>query len=327
MFEPIMVRRVVLLLLITLLTLSQAQTTQKVRVGLGYLPDVQFAPFYLGVVEGLYEAQGLEIEFQHGYVTELYPLLAQGKLDFVVGDAEDVMSVPSETPFKYIMAMYQHVPSALFSLTDKNITKIEDLKGKKIGMPGLFGSSYTSLQAVLQAAGLTENDVTIEQIGFTQVEAVLSNRVDVAMGFINNEPIILKNQGVAVSVLDAGSYNPAPGNGVITTEKVLENPDLVKRFIKASQEAMALTLSEPQQAFDASKTYVQNLGDERMEVLMTSVQLYSSGYTKENGLGFTNPEGWQKTLELLTSTGRVATDLPAESFYSNEYLTPGIGNP
>jgi NitT/TauT family transport system substrate-binding protein len=322
-----MVRRVVFLLLITLVTLSQAQTTQKVRVGLGYLPDVQFAPFYLGVVEGLYKAQGLEVEFQHGYVTELYPLLAQGKLDFVVGDAEDVLSVPSGTPFKYIMAMYQHVPSALFSLTDKNITKIEDLKGKKIGMPGLFGSSYTSLQAVLQAAGLTENDVTTEQIGFTQVEAVLSNRVDVAMGYIINEPIILKNQGVAVSVIDAGSYNPAPGNGVITTEKVLENPDLVKRFIKASQEAMALTLSDPQQAFDASKTYVQNLGDERMEVLMTSVQLYSSAYTKENGLGFTNPEGWQKILELLTSTGRVTTDLPADAFYSNEYLTPGIGNP
>jgi NitT/TauT family transport system substrate-binding protein len=194
-------------------------------------------------------------------------------------------------------------------------------------MPGLFGSSYTSLQAVLQAAGLTENDVTIEQIGFTQVEAVLSNRVDVAMGFIINEPIILKNQGVAVSVLDAGSYNPAPGNGVMTTEKALENPDLVKRFIKASQEAMALTLSDPQKAFDASKNYVQNLGDERMEVLMTSVQLYSSAYTKENGLGFTNPEGWQKILELLTSTGRVKTDLPADAFYSNEYLTPGVGNP
>jgi NitT/TauT family transport system substrate-binding protein len=317
---------VVLLLLIAFVSLSQAQETQKVLVGLGYLPDVQFAPFYLGVVEGLYKAEGLEVEFQHGFATELYPLLAQGKIDFVVGDAEDVMSLPVETPFKYLMAMYQKVPNALFSLADKNIKTLQDLKGKKIGIPGMFGSSYTSFQAVLQAAGLTESDVTVEQIGFTQIEAVLSNRVDVAMGFINNEPIVLKNQGVAINVIDAGSYNPAPGNGVMTTATMLENPELVKHFIKATQEALALTRQDPQKAFEASKQFVENLGDDRMEVLMTSVALYSSDYTKEMGLGFTNPEGWQKTLELLTSTGRVTTDLPADSFYSNEFLTPGIGN-
>ena len=318
--------RVVLLLLIALTSLSQPQEMQKVRVGLGYLPDVQFAPFYLGMVEGLYAQQGLEVEFQHGFVTELYPLLAQGKLEFVVGDAEDVMSLPTGTRFKYLMAMYQKVPNALFSLADKNITTIEDLRGKKIGIPGMFGSSYTSLQAVLQAAGLTEQDVTVEQIGFTQLEAVLSNRVDIAMGFINNEPIVLKNQGVDINVIDAGQYNPAPGNGIMTSEEVLANTDLVQRFVAASQEALALTLQDPQKAFDASKQYVENLGDDRMEVLMTSIALYSSDYTKETGLGFTNPKGWEKTLELLTSTGRVTTDLPADSFYSNEFLTPDVGN-
>jgi NitT/TauT family transport system substrate-binding protein len=318
---------VVLLLLIAFISLPQAQETQKVRVGLGYLPDVQFAPFYLGVVEGLYEKQGLEVEFQHGFTTELYPLLAQGKLDFVVGDAEDVMTFQNEIPFKFLMAMYQRAPSALFSLKDKNISNLEDLKGKKIGIPGMFGISYTSLQAVLQAAGLTEQDVSLEQIGYTQLEAVLSNRVDIAMGFINNEPIVLKNQGVDINVIDAGSYNPAPGNGVVTSEAVLKNADLVKRFITASQEALALTVADPQKAFEASKQYVENLGDDRMEVLMTSIDLYSSDYTREMGLGFTNPEGWQKTLELLTSTGRVTTDLPPDAFYSNEFLTPNIGNP
>jgi NitT/TauT family transport system substrate-binding protein len=326
-----MVYRVVLLLLIAFVSLSQAQdqdinTSQKVRVGLGYLPDVQFAPFYLGVVEGLYEAQGLEVEFQHGFTTELYPLLAQGKLEFVVGDAEDVMTFQTTTPFKYLLAMYQRVPNALFSLKDKNIITIEDLRGKKIGIPGMFGSSYTSLQAVLQAAGLSEGDVTIEQIGFTQLEAILSNRVDVAMGFINNEPIVLKNQGVDINVIDAGVYNPAPGNGIMTSDAVLADTYLVKRFISASQEALALTVQDPQRAFEASKQYVENLGDDRMEVLMTSVALYSSEYTKENGLGFTNPEGWERTLELLTSSSRVTTELPADAFYSNDFLTTGVGN-
>ena len=305
-------------------------SAEKVRVGLGYLPDVQFAPFYVGVVEKLYEAEGLEVEFQHGFVTELYPLLAQGQLDFVVGDAEDVIALRGQeenaVDFKYLMAMYQHVPTALFSLKDKGIVELADLKGKTLGIPGLFGSSYTSLQATLQAAGLTEQDLKIEQIGFTQLEAVMSGRVDVAMGFVNNEPIVLKNQGLEINVIPAGDYNPSTGNGVITTDKMLENEDLVRRFLKATQEAMMLTIQDPQKAFEASKIYVQNLGDDRLEVLLTSITLYSSEYTKEYGIGYSNPEGWQKTLELLRSTGRVKTDLPAETFYSNDYLTPDIGN-
>jgi NitT/TauT family transport system substrate-binding protein len=123
----------------------------------------------------------------------LYPLLAAGKLDYVVADAEDVVLLRSENakaaPFKYVMALYQNVPNALFSKAEKNIKTINDLKGKTIGIPGKYGNSWTSLQATLKAAKLKETDVKILEIGFTQLEAVVANRVDVAMGFINNEPV------------------------------------------------------------------------------------------------------------------------------------------
>jgi NitT/TauT family transport system substrate-binding protein len=189
----------------------------------------------------------------------------------------------------------------------------------------MFGTSYTSLQAMLESAGLTEVDIKLEQIGFTQVESVLSGRVDVAMGFVNNEPIILKNQGREVKVILAADANKSAGNGVITTDKVLENTELVKHFLKASQEAVALTIQEPSTAFEASKTYVENLGTDRMEVLVTSIQLYQSEYSSEFGLGYTDPAGWQSTLDLLKRTARVDTDLPATAFFSNDYLTPGVG--
>lgn len=308
---------------------AAAQEPQTLRVGLGYLPDVQFAPFYTGVIEGLYAAEGLDVEFQHGFVTELYPLLSQDKLDFVVGDAEDVIALKSQdaaaAPFTYLMALYQQVPNALFSLSDSGIESLDDLKGKKIGIPGLFGTSYTSLQAMLEFAGLSESDITLEQIGFTQVEAVLSGRVDVAMGFLNNEPIILANQGISVNVIAAGDYNKSAGNGVITTDTMLENAELVQAFLRASQEAMALTIREPETAFEASKAYVENLGDDRMEVLMTSIELYTSDFSNTLGIGFTDPLGWETTLALLQRTGRVETDLDASAFYTNDLLTLGVG--
>lgn len=310
--------------LAVLLSVGLAQT-QKVRVGLGYLPDVQFAPFYAGVVEGLYARRGLEVEFQHGFSSELYPLLAQGRLDFVVADAEDVMALRTQgTPLKYVLALYQSVPNALFSRAEKNIASVRDLKGKTIGIPGLFGTSYTSLQAMLRAAGLRESDVKIEQIGFTQAEAIVGGRVDVAMGFINNEPIVLEARGIRLNVIPAGPYNRSPGVGVISTDRVLENADLARRFVQATQEAMALTLREPRKAFEASKKYVQSLGEDRFRVLEVSLRLYQSPYTRQNGLGFSNPQGWQSGLTLLKQTGRVKTDLSFTAFFTNEYLQRGL---
>lgn len=313
-----------IVVLAVLLSLGLAQT-QKVRVGLGYLPDVQFAPFYAGVVEGIYARRGLDVEFQHGFSSELYPLLAQGRLEFVVADAEDVIALRAQgTPLKYLLALYQSVPNALFSRAEKNITSVRDLRGKTIGMPGLFGTSYTSLQAMLRAAGLRESDVKIEQIGFTQAEAIVTGRVDVAMGFVNNEPIVLQARGIKLNVIPASPYNLSPGVGVISTDRVLENADLARRFVQATQEAMALTLREPRKAFEASRKYVQSLGEDRYRVLEVSLRLYQSAYTRQNGLGFSNPQGWQSGLNLLRQTGRVKTDLPATAFYSNEFLQRGV---
>lgn len=320
-------RFIKLLIVLLIGSLAFAQNP-KVRVGLGYLPDVQFAPFYLAVTEGLYAKRGLDVEFQHGFSSELYPLLAQGRLDFVVADAEDVIALrsqnPQATPFKYVMALYQSVPNAMFSRAEKNIKSVRDLKGKTIGIPGLFGTSYTSLQAMLRAAGLKESEVRIEQIGFTQAEAVVTGRVDVAMGFINNEPILLQAQGIKLNVIPAGPYNRSPGVGVITTDKMLENAELVRRFLAASQEAVALTIREPRKAFEAAKKYVQNLGEDRFKVLESSIRLYESPYTRQNGLGFSNPQGWTSGFTLLKQTGRVKTELPVTAFYTNEFLTPRL---
>jgi NitT/TauT family transport system substrate-binding protein len=299
-------------------------SAEKVRLGLGYIPDVQFTPFYVADKAGFFAKRGLEVEFQHGFASELYPLLLSDRLDFVVGDAEDVIALRAKdeknAPLKYIMAMYQQVPNALFSKQERNIKSVRDLRGKTIGMPGLFGSSYTSLQAMLRAAGLSENDVKIQQIGFTQAAAVAADRVDVAMGFINNEPVQLAGQ-YKLNVIKAGPFNPSLGNGVMATDETLKNKaDLTKRFLAACQEALLYTSKNPRQAFEMAKGYVPTMTADRIKVLEASIPLYQSTYSRQNGVGTSNPVSWQRTLELLKSSKRITTTLPATAFYSNAYL-------
>src|SRR5262249_49129211 len=49
---------------------------QDVSIGLGYDPDIQFAPFYVAQSRGYYKTAGLNVTLNHGVVTDLVGALA-----------------------------------------------------------------------------------------------------------------------------------------------------------------------------------------------------------------------------------------------------------
>ncbi|MBB6098365.1 NitT/TauT family transport system substrate-binding protein [Deinobacterium chartae] len=303
-----------------------ASAQQKVVVGLGYIPNVQFAPFYAAEKRGFYKAEGLEVEFRHGYVSELVPLLLQGKLDYVVGDAEDAVFARAQgAPLRYVMAMYQRLPVTIFSLPAERIESVRDLRGKVIGIPGAFGSSYTALQALLAKNGLKESDVRLNPIGFTQIDAVRAGKVDAAVGFVNNEVVVLREQGVKVNALDLSRAYPMVGSGVIASEKTLASVAGVKKFLRASQRGLAYTLANPQGAYQDSLPYIGSAaGAGQLEVLKASLPYMRSAYTDKNGLGYSDPAAWASAVNFLKSLGRLKSDVKAGGFYSNAFLTRGV---
>ena len=249
--------------------------------------------------------------------------MLQGKLDFVVGDPEDAVFARSAgQPVKYIMAMYQKVPVTVFSLASKNIRSAADLKGKVIGLPGTFGSTYFALGALLESAGLAESDVKLASIGFTQLEAVRGGRVDAAVGYVNNEVVNLKAAGVPVNTLDVTRAYPMVGVGIITTEKNLGG-DLAKKVVRASQRAMRFTISDPARAFQIGQKDFGS-GGGSLSVLQASLPLMQSALTKTNGLGYSDPAAWSKAVAYLQKQGKVPTSFKASDFYSNAAVSKTV---
>ena len=294
-----------------------------VTIGLGYIPNVQFTPFYVAETLGYYREAGFDVKFQHGYVTELMPLLLRGKLDFVVGDPEDAVFARQQgAPLKYVMAMYQKSPVTLFSLSPLN-----DLRGKTLGVPGPFGSSYHALQALLASRKLSAGrDVKLVTIGFTQQEAVRTGRVSAATGYLNNDVVLLgRATGRRVYTLDLSAAYPMVGVGLITQEKTL-NTARARAIVRASQRGLSYTLKSPAQAYALARPRFGEAGGD-LGILKASLPLMTSAYTRQRGLGALDPAAWRGAVAALVQQGKLPAGTKPETFYSNALIDPALRGP
>ena len=122
---------------------SSSENMTLVRLPMGYIPNVQYAPFYVAVEKGFFTEVGIELEFDYSYETDGVALVGANELQFSVVSGEQVPIARAEgLPIVYVMAWYEKYPIAVVSKTEQNIQKPQDLAGKRIALPGLFGANY-----------------------------------------------------------------------------------------------------------------------------------------------------------------------------------------
>jgi NitT/TauT family transport system substrate-binding protein len=197
---------------------------------------------------------------------------------------------------------------------------VSDLKGKKIGLPGLFGANYIGLQALLFSAGLTESDVTLQEIGFNQVELVAAGKQNIIVGYVANEPIQLKAQGIDVTELRVSDAVQLAANGILASEKVIkEDPKMVKSFVGAFLKGLQDTIDNPDEAYTLSASYIPNFATQdqkvQKEILTTSIELW-----KTDRLGYSDPKAWENMQNVLLGMKLIPAKLDLSKAFTNEFV-------
>jgi NitT/TauT family transport system substrate-binding protein len=300
---------------------TPAITPQEVTVislPMGYIPDPQYAPYYVAADKGYYAAEGLEIVFDYSFETDGVALVGAGHLPFAIVSGEQVILARAQgIPVVYVLQWFQRFPIAVVSKTASAIESVDDLRGRRVGIPGFFGASYVGYAGLLFASGLTLEDVNTEEIGFTQVETLLTDRVEAVVGYANNEPLQLAARGEDVNVLYVADFVNMVANGIITNERTIaENPELVERFVRATLRGLADTLASPEEAYAISKKFVEGLDDSRMNVLAASLDMW-----RADTLGRTDPAAWEQTQDVLLRIGFLDRPLDnLEAVYTNRFV-------
>jgi len=170
---------------------------------------------------------------------------------------------------------------------------------------------------LLSANGLTLDDIDANEIGFNQIESLVTGQSEAVVVYINNEPVQLRDRGEAIDVIAVADYANLVANGFLTNEQTIaENPELVQRFINAFMRGLRDTLADPDAAYEISKKYVEGLDDSRRGVLEASLPLWGT-----EPLGRTDPASWTETQDLLIEMGLLTGPLPdLDQMYTNEFV-------
>ena len=324
-------RKIFLLILLPTLILMACSTQEPattpegelthIRLPMGYIPNVQYAPYYVAVEKGFFKDNGIEVEFDNSFETDGVALVGANELSFALVSGEQVLLARAEgLPIVYVMSWYKDFPVGVVAKDVHGLQSPADLAGTQVGIPGPFGASYIGLRALLQAGGIGESDITLESIGFNQVEAIAADQVDSAVIYITNEPYQLAAQGYAVDVLSVADYAQLASNGLITNETLIaEDPTLVRRMVRAIQSGIKYTVQNPEEAFNICYNYVEGLDevDQQVQraVLGASIELYQT-----DPLGYSEQSAWKNMQQVLLDMEMLAEEIDLDAAFTNDFI-------
>jgi NitT/TauT family transport system substrate-binding protein len=235
---------------------------------LTFVPNIQFAPFYVAAEKGYFAEEGIAIAFEHGDEPLGVDLVAAGARDFAIISGEQVIAArANDRPVVFVYEWFQQYPIGVAVTAESGIRSVEDLAGARVGIPGRFGASYSGLLALLSANGMREGDIQLEEIGFNAPEVVCIGAIDAAVVYVNNEPLQIAERAAAgdcaasgVSVFPVAAAADMVSNGLITSEAAIaERPEQVAAMVRAVDRGLRDAIANPAEAYLLSLAHVETL--------------------------------------------------------------------
>ena len=278
---------------------------EKMTFAAGYIPNIQFAPFYIAMEKGFYREEGIDLEIDYTMGPDILKLVALGKIHVGSSDPDAFLNaVEHRLPLVHVATLYQSYPITLIS--KEKIEGPENLRGKRIGISGTYGSSYLGFKALLGQLGLELKDIDLRAIGYTQVATLKTGRVDAVIGYTNHEPVLLQHSGMKVHTLNLNRQSQWPGVGLMTgRDFAKEKPDLLQGFLRATFRGVDYVLQQPEESFKiVTQSYLPQINNDQRratekEVLMRTLPFLKSAYSDDHGLGQCDPKRWENLVNIM----------------------------
>jgi NitT/TauT family transport system substrate-binding protein len=284
-----------------------------------------FSPFQIAKAKGYYKAAGLDVDFQVGKGgADVAKQVAVGNADLGggIGDTPLIVRANGLT-VKGVALLGGQSLTALYVRKDAGISKIADLKGKKIGVLAFQDTTFYNLLAMLSSAGLKKEDADVQAVGPAGiVQLMIAKNLDAISG-VPEWAAAIEAAGIPLDRYAIDQIFPAMAQAILASDKAIaEKPKAVQGFISATLKALSEIVANPEQA---AKDYVaavpQHAGKEKvMEAIMR--RYVEQVYAPATGfkVGQFDKARMEKVQKFYVDSQIVEKAVPIDDTFTNQFV-------
>jgi len=301
-----------------------AAAQDKVSLRLNWYLGGLHVPFYYGKERGFFAAEGIDLTINEGRGSaNTVQVVAAGSDTFGMADSSSVILTASKgAEIKSVMSLLNSTGFSVVSLVESGIKTPKDLEGKRVAVsPGDPLGSL--LQAVCKANNVDCGKISMVQVDpAAKVVTVLEKKADALLGGADDQYFLIKQRGgnpAAMRYADWGA-NIVGMTIMAKNETLQKNPDMVRRFLRASIKSWEEAKKNPGAAVDAALKAKPDLNRQStLDQMRVDFELLDSKASKGR-IGWGAQADWDQTLTLLKNYRDLQTSQPWTAFHTNEFL-------
>ena len=309
------------------LSISIALAQTKVVVRTDFKFNGYVSPLALAIAKGFYRDAGFDVSIEQGQGSSTtVQTVASGVDTFGLADAATtVLGITAQNVPVKLVAVYNQTGTMglIYHPGSDWNGDIAALKGKVI-ISSAGSADAKLLEPTLASAGLKLDDIKLQLVDINaRVPLFLQTPGAFLTGFATGDLLRVRSRLPGAMYIPYARYGLiAYGTGLIARKvMIVDSPDLVRKFVAASQKGWEASAREPDAAVEASLKLYPDLSRELLrEGLRISLeeQLHTPA-TKGHPIGWTDDGDWNKMLEVLKSYSGL---MPKESsaYYTNQFI-------
>jgi ABC-type nitrate/sulfonate/bicarbonate transport system substrate-binding protein len=301
---------------------------QEVTLMLNWTPNAQHAGIYLAQAEGLYEAQGLDVQIIEPGEEGSDLAVGTGAADLGISQAESLLPAREQgVPIVSVATLFPVNDSSLMLVADEGVESPADLGGLTYG--GFGGALETELiSRLVECDGGDPEAVEHVEVGNVDYLAGLEqDRFDAVWVFEGWDALRAREvEGVELTTLPFREFQDCIPNWytpiVIAGEDVLtDDPEVVDAFLAATAEGYETAASDPAAAADALLAAAPELDE---ELVRASAEYHAPLFTEGGGAwGVQDEAVWTEFEAFLREAGLTEDEVDVSSAFTNEHLPSG----
>ncbi len=270
--------------------------------------------FWIAKERGWYREDGLDVTIKgSGGSAQAMQIVTGGQAEFgnVASSALVEAAGRGDVPLKMVALFGQRDSLSMAYFESSGIKKPKDLEGRKLGIvPGSMAAILWPSFAKLN--GIDTRKVTLVDWDYRSYYGIFgAKKVDASGNFTlgSTGSWLFRQKGETVHQFVFSDYMPLLGSGIVVrTDLIKDNPDRIRRFVRATMRAWDYLASDPKEAVPEGAAIVHREFDETPPANILAEYAYemipdrmTSPATAGKPVGWSSPEEWDKMIDLLKS--------------------------